>query len=348
MTTFWASVLVFGLLILFHELGHFTIAKLVGIKVHEFSMGFGPKLVGFKKGETRYNLRAFPLGGFVRMAGMDPEEEDVEEGRGFNEKTVWQRMGVIFAGPLMNFVLAALLVAVIYVVQGIPVASSGTKLSQVVPGYPAAEAGLKAGDKIVAINDRPVERWDEVVESINRNPEREIEITVDRNGKLLELYVVPQEREDGKGFIGIMPQAEYQRMDPLSAVFQGAKYTVQVTALIFQFIGKMIFGQEPADLGGPVRVVYEISRAAEFGMVHLLNLAAILSINLGLFNLFPVPALDGSRLVFLVLEKVRGKPVDPEKENFIHLVGFSLLLLFILVITYNDLLQLYSRHNMLP
>ncbi|MTI82860.1 MAG: RIP metalloprotease RseP [Firmicutes bacterium] len=346
MTTFWASILVFGMLIFFHELGHFAIAKLVGIKVYEFSLGFGPKLVGFSRADTDYNLRAFPLGGFVRMAGMDPEDEEVEDGSGFGEKSVWQRISVIFAGPLMNFVLAALLLASIFIFQGVPVSS--TEIEEVLTDKPAAEAGFQAGDKIVAIEGQTVKQWERVVEIISSSPGERLEVAVERNDAKVTLDVVPEAREDGQGWIGIQPKPHFERQNPFSAVVQGVKYTVQVTFLIFDFIGKMIFGDAPADLGGPVRVVYEINRAAELGFIYLLQLAAFLSINLGLFNLFPIPALDGSRIVFLLWELIRGKPVAPEKENFIHLVGFGVLLLFIVFITYNDVLQLFGNNAPLP
>ena len=347
MTTFWASILVFGMLIFFHELGHFAIAKLVGIKVHEFSLGFGPKLVGFSRADTDYNLRLFPLGGFVRMAGMDPEEEEIEDGSGFGEKSVLQRVSVIFAGPLMNFVLAALLLASIFVFHGVPVYS--TKIEEVLPDKPAAQAGFQAGDRIVAIDGETVEQWERAVEIISGSPGEMLQVTVKRNDAKVTLDVVPEVREDGQGWIGIQPEPpHFERQNPLSAVMQGVKYTVQVTFLIFDFIGKMIFGDAPADLGGPVRVVYEINRAAELGFVYLLQLAAFLSINLGLFNLFPIPALDGSRIIFLLLELIRGKPVDSEKENFIHLVGFGLLLMLIVFITYNDVLQLFGNNVPVP
>lgn len=346
MLTFIASVFVFGILIFFHELGHFAVAKMVGIKVHEFSLGFGPKLLTIPRGETLYNLRVLPLGGFVRMAGMDPSDEDSkeEEERGFNKKTIGQRIAVIFAGPLMNFLLAILLLSIIFIFQGIPSATTG--ISEIIPGFPAEKAGIAVGDKIVAVNDQEVVSWEELVGIINEKPEEEIEITVVRDGSERQFKMVTVRDENGSGKIGIVPEQSVSKANLFQALALGAKWTGKVTLMILDFISKMIFGQAPADLGGPVRVVSEIGKAAQVGFFFLLQLSAFLSINLGLFNLFPIPALDGSRILFLAWEKVRGRPVDPIKENFIHLVGLGLLLLLMVFITYNDLLQIFVSERL--
>lgn len=347
MTTFVASVFVFGILIFFHELGHFLVAKTVGIKVSEFSMGFGPKLIGFLRGETLYNLRALPIGGFVRMAGMDPGEElsEEDEERGFNKKSVGKRIAVIFAGPLMNFLLAAILLALIFTFQGLPVASQSTRIGGIVSGYPAEQAGIIIGDQIIAVNGQHVEKWEELVGIINSMPEKDIKITIIRNGVQQQIEIKTIMDEQGLGKIGIYQSSEYVKTGFATSIVLGVQWTVKVTYMILDFLAKMIFGQAPADLGGPVRVVSEIGRAAQIGFFFLIQLAAFLSINLGLFNLFPIPALDGSRILFLIWEKLRGRPVDPVKENFIHLVGFGILLLLMVVITYNDILQIFSTDN---
>ena len=343
MLTFIASVFVFGLLIIFHEFGHFVVAKLVGIKVNEFSLGFGPKLLTVTRGETTYNLRLVPLGGFVNMAGMDPNEETDEKDieRGFNKKTVWQRIAVIFSGPFMNFFLAVLLFAVIFAFQGQPVASSGTGIGDVNPGYPAELAGLAAGDKIVAVDGITVDNWNDMARLINERPEKDISVLVLRGDSQLLVEMKPIRDVDGLGKIGIYPAEEYVRVGLLQSISLGVQWTVTFTVVIMEFLSKMIFGQVPAELGGPVRIVNEIGVAAQLGFIMLLKLAAILSLNLGLFNLFPIPALDGSRILFLVWEKIRRRPVDPVKESFIHLVGFGLLMLLMLIITYNDILQIF-------
>ncbi len=354
MLTIVSTIVVLGMLVFFHELGHFAVAKAVGIKVYEFSMGFGPKLFGFRSGETVYNVRVFPLGGFVRMAGMDQKEDDAEAAAdshqgeseldpelGFAAKTILQRMAVIAAGPIMNFILAALLISVIFMTNGIPEMS--TRIGEVLKGEPAAVAGLKAGDKIVSVNSMPVSNWEDVVKLIHQSPEKSLQFTVDRAGQQVVVQVLPKkEPSSGAGFIGIKP-AEPQMVHKgvLASLGLGAVYTVKVTGMIASFVGQMLTREMPAEqLGGPVRITMEIGKAAKSGLLNLVQLAAILSINLGLFNLFPIPALDGSRLLFLLWEALRGKPVDPAKENLVHLVGFGLLLLLMVFVTFNDINQL--------
>lgn len=339
MLTLAASIFVFGLLIFFHELGHFIVAKSVGIKVPEFSIGFGPKLVGILRGETSYNFRLIPLGGFVRMAGMEPDEEGVEEERAFHNKPLRQRVGVISAGPLMNFLLAILLMGLVFGIQGIP-QNATSVLEQVMPDSPAAAAGLEPGDKIIGIDGQRTESVQKITRFINRNPGKEVMLTVNREGRTFPVKVVPRENEAGQGMIGVVFSLEVEKVGPLMAIIKGIDYTVRVTALIIVFLGQMIVQQVPVEVAGPVGIVTEIGRAAQFGFIQLLQLAAFLSINLGLFNLLPIPALDGGRLLFLGWEGIRGRPVDPTKENFIHLIGFALLMLLIVVITYSDIAKL--------
>lgn len=349
MQTLLASIFVLGILIFFHELGHFSAAKAVGIRVHEFSLGFGNKIFGIKRGDTDYNLRLFPLGGFVRMAGMDPDEEkepDFRPEQSFSNKTVGQRALVIAAGPLMNFVLAVVLLAAIFCFHGVPVYT--TQIGDVVKDSPAYHAGIKPGDKITSINNTPVANWNELIAEVNKYQGEELIIKLERENTTKELRVVPQLGEDDRYIIGIQAdsqQTTVEKLGPGAAIWRGVQGTYQVSALIIDFLGKMLTGKMEADVGGPVKIVAEIGNAAEYGIFHLLQLAAILSINLGIFNLLPIPALDGSRLVFLAWEKVVGKPVDPAKEGFIHMIGFGLLLLLIIVITYNDILSLIASRS---
>lgn len=340
MITLLSSVFVFAILILFHELGHFLIAKKVGIRVHEFSLGFGPMLIRRQVGETAYSLRLFPLGGFVRMAGM--ESGDQEDERGFNRKPVWQRMGVIFAGPVMNFVLALLLFVFTFTVIGIPSPSNSNLIGGGLKDQPAARAGLKAGDRVVGVDGKPVSNWNDMADAIHANAGRAIKIAVLRDGRRLTLPVTPvYDSEQKKAMIGIKQVLVFERQTLAASVKLGVAEAVGLTVLVIKGLVMMVTGAvSSSDVAGPVGIMGMIGEAARGGLAYLLNFAAILSINLGLINLLPIPALDGSRLVFLGLEKLRGRPVEQEKENFIHLVGFALLMLLILVITYNDILRI--------
>jgi regulator of sigma E protease len=338
MITAIAAVLVFGLLIFIHELGHFLVAKRAGVLVYEFALGFGPRLVGIRRGETEYTLRAIPLGGFVRFAGMDPQEEEVDAARSYQYKPVWQRMAVIGAGPIANFLLAVVLFAVVFMVQGLPVPT--TVVAEVLPERPAVEAGFQQGDRIVAVDGRQVTTWDQLVSKIGARPGERLVFTVEREGSLLDIPVIP-EAEAGVGKIGIAPEVRPESVGFFVALSGGFQYTVQITGLIISFLGQMILGQVPTDgVGGPVRIVSEIGNAAQLGLTPLLQMAAFLSINVGLFNLLPIPALDGSRLMFLAWEGITRRPLNPEREGMFHLVGFALLLLLIVIITYNDIARL--------
>lgn len=336
MPIFW-SIIIFGLLILVHEFGHFITAKRNDVKVDEFSLGMGPKLFDIKKGETVYTLRLLPLGGYVRMAGMeDPEDHDP---RGFNRKTVLQRMAIIFAGPFMNFVTAIILFIIAFMGVGVP--SNTNIIGEVLEGQPAAEVGLQTGDRIVEINGEKITTWQDLVTIIHESPEQRIILTVSRNDQEQKVAVVPKkDAETGYGLIGIMQSWEKKGL--VSATVLGLQQTYDFTKLLIVSIIQMITGAIKPELAGPVGVVSMVGEVSQFGLGSLMTFAGILSINLGLINLFPIPALDGSRLVFLGLEGLRGRPVDPEKENFIHLVGFVLLMALMVVITYQDILRVFS------
>lgn len=342
MAVIW-TIAVFALLIVIHELGHFLAAKRSGVLVHEFALGFGPRLASWRRGETEYSLRLLPLGGFVRMAGMHAEEEGLEAippQRRFLGRPLGHRVGIIAAGPVMNVLLAIALFAVVFAGIGLP--APLPVVGDVEPGYPADDAGLRPGDRFVAIDGRPVQDWEDVVRTIQGAPGRSLELTIQRDGRILQVPIEPRSdpRRAGVGVIGVRPATETVRTGIGEALRLGAEQTWRVAVGFLAAIAHLVSGGGGVDVLGPVGIGQQIGEAARVGLNQVILLAAVLSANLALVNLLPVPALDGGRLLFLMVEGVRGRPVDPQQENMIHFVGFALLMLLAMFITFRDLLRL--------
>ncbi|RQD67791.1 MAG: RIP metalloprotease RseP [Tindallia sp. MSAO_Bac2] len=333
MTTAIVAIFVFGLLVFFHELGHFAVAKYVGIKVHEFAIGMGPKVLHRKKEETLYSIRAFPIGGFVRMEG---EDESSETENSFGQKTVGQRISVILAGPLMNFVLGFLCFFMIFVAIGVP----STQIDQIIPDSPAASVGLQEKDRVISIQNEEINDWDQLVTRISEAEGRTINIEVLRNNETIMFEVTPEvDSETGRAMIGIVPGSETSVTGALANSYHQTRF---IFTEIFNFLQQLIRGQaDTADVAGPVGIISLVGQASRSGWIDVVGLAGLISINLGIMNLLPIPALDGSRIIFLVLEGLRGKPIDPEKEALVHMVGITLLMMLMIAITYKDILTFF-------
>ena len=335
LNTIIASVIMFGILIFAHEFGHFIVAKWARISVLEFAIGFGKELIGWQKGETRFTLRVIPLGGFCRLLGEDPEESGGEGS--FESRPLGWRFAVISAGSLFNFLLGAILLTLLYFFfLGVPQTGT-TQIGEVLPEGRAYEAGLQSGDKILAINGIPVEDWEAVVSKISAHPEEEISLLLERDGREIKFSLMPEVQE-GLGRIGIAPV--FEKYAFFTSIYMGFSYTWFFIQLVFVSLFQMIAGAIPADVAGPVGIGAVVGEVMQEGVSNLLSLAAIISINLGIINLLPIPALDGSRLVFLALEGIRGKPVDPQKEGFIHFIGFALLMMLMVFIIFQDISRL--------
>lgn len=332
------AILAFGLMILVHELGHFLAAKRAGVTVHAFAVGFGPALLRFRRGETEYSLNALPLGGYVRLAGEDPSDEAGPAS--FRSKSVGARIGVVAAGPAMNLVLAVLLFAGAAWAYGLPERVTN-QIANLRPGWPAAEAGLQRGDRIVAINGQPVADGETMVRTIHRNAGNPLRLTVERTGETFTVTVTP--RLDPRlqvGITGITPGVLRRSLDPFSALAWGAEQTVRTTGEIALAIGRLITtGRFFEELAGPVGAVQLLGDAARMGFESFVFMTALFNIMIGVINLLPIPALDGGRLAFLGVEAVRRRGIDPRREGYAHLVGFGLLMLLILALTYRDILR---------
>lgn len=420
MNTVIAFIVIFGALVFFHEWGHFFFAKRAGILCREFAIGFGPKVFSHKKGETTYNIRLLPIGGYVRMAGEDPEmieikpgyrvgllfdqenkinkiiinnkekfpdcriveveradiekdlyikgfpEDDpdnmltfeisqtaviVENGnesqiapieRQFSSKSLGKRAMTIFAGPMMNFVLAFVVFIIIALLQG--VATNDPMLGVITPDGAAKAAGLHQGDIVQSINGAEVSNWSDVVDIIRRNPNKKLDFLISRDGKDMDIFVTPKEQKvDGEtiGIIGVYSPVE---KSPIQALSSGFQETYFWTSQIFMMLGKLVSGQFSLNmLSGPVGIYVSTDTVAKSGIYYLMKWGAILSINLGIMNLLPIPALDGGRLMFFGIEALRGKPIDKQKEGMVHFIGFALLMLLMLVVTWNDIQRFFLK-----
>lgn len=340
MSTIVLAILALELMILVHELGHLIVAKRAGIAVHAFAMGFGPRLLAFRLGETTYSLNLLPIGGYVNMAGEDAESPDVPADRTFRGKSVGWRLAVVLSGPAMNFVLAIVLLAAVAMSYGIPIRVS-TQVGTLVSGYPAAQAGLQPGDTIVSVDGRLMHDGQQMIDLIHRSGDRTLAILVQRGDRRFILHVHTRFDPRQRVWItGFSPAVVRGRLDPVRAVGWGAATTFKDAVAYLAAIGNLIrTHQLLGELGGPVTAVNVLGQAAHAGGETFLYFTAFFSIIIGLFNLFPIPALDGGRAAFLAVEALRRRPVDPRREGYIHLVGLAVLLCLILALTVRDVLH---------
>ena len=323
------AVIMFCLLILIHELGHFITAKACGLKVNEFALGMGPALFKKQKGETLYALRMIPVGGYCAMEGEDEESDDE---RAFNNKKAWQKALIVVAGAAMNLILCVVFLIIIALYTG----TVTTSIDQVTAGAPAEAAGIQAGDEIVAIDKKPVTDWNGIIDGITA-AEGTVTVTVNRQGQQLDLESELTKAEDGRQVIGIVPQREH---NVLTAVKSGTVNTWNMTKMMGDTLRQLVTGKASAkDLTGPVGIVYAVSDTAKYGFVYLFYLTALISLNLAIVNMLPLPALDGGRLLFIIIRKITGRAITDELEGKIHFVGIMLLFALMIYVTWNDIVR---------
>jgi len=336
------ALLIFSLIVIIHELGHFLLAKKNGIAVTEFCLGMGPTLVSKQIGETEYSLKLLPFGGACMMVGED-EASDASDA--FNNKSVWARISVVFAGPLFNFILAFVLSMFIIGTIGY----DAPIIYQVTPGYPAEAAGMQAGDKIIRLGDKKIHVYREVslfVDMNQDNKDAPVEVVYERSGERHSVMLTPKLSETGNYYLGFTGSGVRTKGGLFTILKYSAyevKYWISTTV---QSLGMIFQGDVSADdVSGPVGIVniigdtYEESRqdGSLYVWLNMLNISILLSANLGVMNLLPIPALDGGRLVFLIIEAIRGKQLDPDKEGFVHMIGFVILMGLMVFILFNDL-----------
>ncbi|MDR2088368.1 MAG: RIP metalloprotease RseP [Clostridiales Family XIII bacterium] len=324
------AILIFCLLIFAHEFGHLIAAKSVGVRVNEFALGMGPKLFGFKKGDTAYTLRAFPIGGFCAMEG---EDEGSDDPRSFGKKPLPAKALVLLAGSLMNVLLAVLILAAVIFWNGSP----STVVSQVGAGSPAEAAGVAPGDRIVSVDGRPVAEWEDIPPAVTEAAGERIAIGVLRDGVEMRLESGFYMGDDGLRKIGITPTSERRARNIGPALLLGCRAAWSMGTAMVRAIGMLFTGDVPVkELTGPVGIVYIVGDVAKDGMLQLAQLTALISLNLGIVNLLPIPALDGCRFVFLFIRKITGRAVTDEMEGKVHFVGLMLLFALMIFVTFQD------------
>ncbi|WP_310600388.1 RIP metalloprotease RseP [Desulfobulbus sp.] len=351
-------IIVLGVLIFVHELGHFLLAKAFGVRVLKFSLGFGNKLVGWQWGETEYLISAFPLGGYVKMYGEHQGEEEVQpedRHRSFSHKAVWQRFGIVFGGPFFNLLFAVALFFCLFFFAGIPEPVDSTRIGEVSVGSVADQAGLKPGDIIRSIDSVPTVSWIKVSERIKDSGGKAVTLVVDRQGKELTFTAKPVLQKEKNLFgeevgerymLGIVRSDEI-RYRPASIGESGEAALLQTWNLGYltvMGIVKMVQRIIPAsELGGPIRIAEIAGQQMEAGWMNLLYFMGLLSVNLGILNLLPVPVLDGGHLVFLSLEAVRRKPLSDRTMEISQKIGIAILGTLMVFVFYNDILRLVKR-----
>jgi len=325
------ALLAFGVLVLIHELGHFTLAKLNGVKVEEFSIGMGPRLFGIKGKETEYLIKALPIGGYVKMLGEDSHVEDM---RSFSSKSAGRKLSIIAAGPIMNLLFAVVLFSL--------VGSRGFNvpvISDVVPDSPAAIAGIQKGDKIVKANNSKITTWEDFQTEVYTTKGQPINLVLERNGVKDTIKISPSfDNEEKRFIIGVFPTFK-EKPGFIQSVDYGVNQCVSLTKQVFIALKTLVTGKASAsDIGGPVTIIKVSAQAAKAGIWVLLNFMAFLSVQLGIFNIIPFPALDGGWIFILLVELISGKKIDDNKIGFVNYIGFAILMAIMVLVIIKDIL----------
>ncbi len=349
-TTIVATVIVLGVLIFVHELGHFLMAKKSKVGVITFSLGFGPKIIGKKIGETQYQISLVPLGGYVKMVGEEPGEKIPPElvDKSFSNQPVGKRMGIVFAGPFFNFLFAIAAFAVVLMV-GMPTLLP--EVGEIKPDYPAYQAGLQKGDLIIEANKTPIKRWEDLAQLIHQSAGKTLPLVVKRGKETFSVTLIPQVSKQKNifgdeievGLIGISPAGTYftERFLPWEALYRAVGQAWRITELTIVSVIKIIEGKISAKtIGGPILIAQLAGQQAKAGPLSLIIFMAVISINLVILNILPIPALDGWHLLIFLIEALIGKPVSLKLRERAQQIGIFIIIFLMLLVFYNDLTRL--------
>lgn len=345
MITFLA---VLSVLVLVHEYGHFIVAKRSGVRVEKFSFGFGPKLFGINHGGTEYLISAIPLGGYVKMAGDEPGDSLKNEPWEFLSRSVADRFRIIVAGPVLNYILAFVIFSVIFMF-GSPTMT--TEVGGLLKDYPAERSGVKAGDRITAVDGMTVKYWEDMTSLIHKHRAGRLRLSIERGGKGLDIELEPVVRQTKDIFgretkitlVGISPSQKITSVKYgfLESLVMGARKLLQLTAMTYRALWSMLIGQLSfkESMTGPIGIFVITGEAAKMGFIYILHIMAILSASLAIFNLLPLPVLDGGHIIFLLIEKARGRPLSVRAQEVIANIGITFLIMLTVFIFYNDIMR---------
>ncbi len=345
-------IVVFSILIIVHEFGHLIMAKRCGVKVERFSIGFGPKVMSLKVGETEYRVSLVPLGGYVKLAGETHEDRPTGEPGEFLSKPPGKRFLILIFGPFLNYVLGFLLFSAVFMI-GSPVPTN--MVGGVLDDYPAKRAGIKPGDKVIAIDGQRIEYWNELTSAIREKLDDKLTMEIVRDGRILELKLEPkiEEHKDIFGkmikvpIAGITASDEmvYMKYGPLESFYRGAEKTLELSSLTLRAIWSLITNRLSVkeSVSGPIGIFKMTAVAAKQGILPLLSFMGLISISLAIFNIFPIPVLDGGHILFLIIEKIRRRPLSPKVQEIAMHIGLGLLVMLMLFVSYYDILRFFKR-----
>lgn len=344
--SFIIFIIVLSVLILVHEFGHFAAAKRCGVKVEIFSLGYGPRIIGIKKHDTDYRISAVPCGGYVKMAGETAEDNPTGAKWEFLSRPIAQRFGIVISGALLNYILGFVLFSLVFML-GVPVSKNTNRIGSLMKGYPAAAHGVRAGDAIIAVDGQKTQTWEELVGTIHKKTQGDITLTIKRDEELLDIALTPKvERkfvfDNGKSvaLIGIKPEYDVRRYGFFESIKLGGLKIIVLTTATFNALGLMITGRiSPSEISGPVGIFVMTSEMAKLGFIYLLDFIGLISASLAIFNVLPIPVLDGGHLVFMAIEKIRGKPVSLNVQEGATQVGLFVLIALIIFVFYSDFVK---------
>ncbi|MFC2091558.1 RIP metalloprotease RseP [Elusimicrobiota bacterium] len=343
-TSVLSIFITFSIVVFVHELGHFVMAIKTGVKVYVFSLGFGPELIGFTRNGIRYRISLIPMGGYVKMKGENPEDDDARADDAFMGLDPLKRLLVIIAGPFMNFVTGMFIFSLIIYLVGLPKFVDKPIIGQVAADSPAYVAGIQSGDVVISVNNKNVSTWHQLSEYIGSSEKGSVNIVIDREGEVLSFDIIPRmDEEIGRVLIGITATFENVKHGLFISLYEGIKYTIVLCLNLLVSLWLMLTGKIAAAVAGPVGIAKLVTQAAGEGTVYLFQWIALISVNLGFINLFPIPILDGGHVVFAVIEKIKGKPIDPKKVNIANVIGLSLILTLLIFVTWKDIVRAFFR-----